>query len=94
MTTTRPMPGAIDPRDFEVDGMKYQLAEYRKDMGGPHLKVTKMGGQPFTVMTRGFEYGARPFWIGGYAITQPELRDAIASAVAALADGPDSAGTA
>lgn len=92
MTTTPPIPRAINPRGFEVDGVKYQLAEYRKDMGGPHLKVTKLGEQPFTVMTRGFEYGARPFWIGGYAITQPELRDAITSAVAALADGPAAPG--
>lgn len=89
----RPIPRAINPRDFEVDGVKYQLAEYRNDMGGSHLKVTKLGEQPFSVMTRGFEYGACPFWIGGYAITQPELREAIASAVAALADGPATPGS-
>lgn len=90
----RPASRAINPRDFEVDGVKYELAEYRNDMGGPHLKVTKLGEQQFTVMTRGLEYGARPFWIGGFAITQPELRDAIASAVAALADGPAAPGSA
>jgi hypothetical protein len=89
----RPDPRAINPRDFEVDGVKYQLAEYRNDMGGPHLKVSKLGEQPYRVMTRGLEYGARPFWIGGYAINQPELRGAIATAVAALADGPATPGS-
>jgi hypothetical protein len=62
-------------------------------MGGPHLKVTKLSEQPFTVMTRGLDYGARPFWIGGYGIGQPELRDRIASAVAALHDGPPVTGS-
>lgn len=81
-------PRALNPKTFDVEGVKYELAEYRNDMGGPHLKVTKVDGKPFTVMTRGLDYGARPFWIGGYAIGQRELRDRIASAVAALHDGP------
>jgi len=89
----RPTPRAINPRGFEVEGQKYELAEYRNDMGGPHLKVTKLTEKPYTVMTRGLDYGARPFWIGGYAIGQPELRDLITSAVAALHDGPAASGT-
>lgn len=93
MAPLRPLAPAINPHDFEVAGVQYRVAEYRKDMGGPHLKVTRLGKNPITVMTRGLDYGARPFWIGGYAITQPELRDAIASAVTALADGPAATGS-
>jgi hypothetical protein len=44
------------------------------------------------VMTRGLEYGERPFWIGGYAIGQPELREHIAAGVAALHDRPATTG--
>lgn len=89
----RPNPRALNPHVFEVEDQKYELAEYRNDMGGPHLKVTKLSERPFTVMTRGLDYGARPFWIGGYAIGQPELRDRIASVVAALHDGPTARGS-
>lgn len=94
MSIMRPDARAVNPRDFEVEGVKYRLAEYHNDMGGPHLKVNRLDDQPYTVMTRGLEYGARPFWVGGYGIMQPELRQAIASAVAALADGPASSGSA
>ncbi|GAA2170264.1 hypothetical protein [Glycomyces lechevalierae] len=88
----RPNPRALNPQTFEVEGQQYELAEYRNDMGGPHLKVTELSEHPFTVMTRGLEYGERPFWIGGYAIGQPELREHIAAAVAALHDGPATTG--
>lgn len=71
---------------FNVGGQEYALEEYRNPMNGPHLRVTTPGING-AVMTRGMEHDSRPFWVGGYAIDKPSLRDAIASKVAELRDG-------
>ncbi|THV26414.1 hypothetical protein [Glycomyces paridis] len=83
----RPRVEPIDPRTFEVAGARYELAEYRGGPGDPQLKVRLLGPKPITVMTRGLEPEARPFWVGGFAIGQRELRDAIASKTADLHEG-------
>lgn len=80
-----------DPKDtkaartFHVGSCEYTVERFQNRLNGPHLRVTtpELSG---AVMTRGIEPGSLPFWVGGYAIDKPSLRDAIAGKVAALCD--------
>lgn len=89
----RRKPSPTEEETFTVEGVQYRLTVYRHDLDDPHVEVSLLDDPLFTVMVRGLDYGSRPFWVGGYAISQPELRDAIATAVAALTDGPTSTGS-